>query len=147
MNTCWCGGATAPRYEDTAKGPVIRRRCTESAAHDPAGHSQKTLPQALYLSGPMTGYPESNYPAFFAAAERLEEAGYHVLNPAKPGNRASYEELMRADIKLLLDSDAVATLPNWWASNGARIEVNLAGFLRMPVEPVDHWLLEKEAMV
>lgn len=146
MNECWCGSPTAPRYDDTDKGPVIRRLCTAQAIHDPNDVAPDLDPKVLYISGPMTGCDEANYPAFNEAAERLCEAGYIVLNPAETGNRASYRETLKADIALLMESDAVATLPGWWASNGARVEVNLAGFLQMPVEPLELWILQKQVM-
>jgi len=41
----------------------------------------------IYIAGPMSGLPEFNYPAFFAAAEQLTAAGYDVLNPARPEGR------------------------------------------------------------
>jgi len=37
----------------------------------------------IYISGPMTGLPEHNFPAFHAAAERLRKAGWEVNNPAE----------------------------------------------------------------
>ena len=37
----------------------------------------------LYLSGPMTGVPDNNRPAFDAAAKRLREQGHFVINPAE----------------------------------------------------------------
>lgn len=43
----------------------------------------------VYISGPMTGLPEFNYPAFFAAAEALEARGYETINPARTEGRAS----------------------------------------------------------
>lgn len=39
--------------------------------------------QHIYLSGPMTGVPEYNYPAFNAEAARLRALGYTVENPAE----------------------------------------------------------------
>ena len=36
----------------------------------------------IYISGPMTGMPEHNFPAFHAAADRLRKAGWSVVNPA-----------------------------------------------------------------
>lgn len=37
----------------------------------------------IYVSGPMTGKPEFNYPAFNAAAKRLRDEGHFVINPAE----------------------------------------------------------------
>ena len=37
----------------------------------------------IYCSGPMTGKPYHNRPAFDAAAKRLREQGHFVINPAE----------------------------------------------------------------
>ena len=39
-------------------------------------------PKRIYIAGPMTGHAEHNFPAFHAAAKRLHEAGWEVVNPA-----------------------------------------------------------------
>jgi hypothetical protein len=51
----------------------------------------------IYIAGPMTGYPEFNFPAFNAAQDRLEEDGWFVFNPA------------RKDVEAGLDPDSLAT--------------------------------------
>lgn len=35
----------------------------------------------LYVSGPMTGLPEHNYPTFAAATNALVDVGYDVSSP------------------------------------------------------------------
>lgn len=39
----------------------------------------------VYIAGPMTGIPNYNFEAFFAAEAALLEQGYRVLNPARLG--------------------------------------------------------------
>jgi len=101
----------------------------------------------IYIAGPMTGHAGHNFPAFHAAARRLSEAGWEVVNPADNYGgrtdlpRASY---LRADLVLLTQCDAVSMLPGWQESVGARLEYLLASELDMPVlnaetlQPFEH---------
>lgn len=82
-----------------------------------------------YICGGMTGLPDYNYPAFNAAAERWRKAGWEVKNPAEHfGGRTdlSYESYMREAVKALVVCDAIALLPGWETSRGARMELLLA---------------------
>lgn len=89
----------------------------------------------IYVAGPMTGYPELNFPAFHAAAAALREAGHHVENPAEinADPNAAWLDCMRADIARLVTCDAVYMLPGWERSRGARIEQQLAAGLGLDV--------------
>ncbi|HEX7866576.1 MAG TPA: DUF4406 domain-containing protein [Variovorax sp.] len=93
----------------------------------------------VYLAGPMSGLPESNYPAFNAAAARLRALGYHVENPAE--NPAppcgSWLGYMRLALAQLVTCDHVALLPGWERSKGAGIEWRLACDLGLPVSPAE----------
>ncbi len=89
----------------------------------------------IYLAGPMSGIKDNNYPAFFAAAELLQGAGFEVVNPAAiahddPGVWAA---CMRKDIQAMLCCQTVVLLPGWRSSRGATIERNLALDLDIPV--------------
>ena len=76
-------------------------------------------PRRIYIAGPMTGHADHNYPAFYAAAELLQEAGWEVVNPAENfGGRTDLprESYLRADVALLVQCEAVAMLPGWQES-------------------------------
>lgn len=90
----------------------------------------------VYISGPMTGYPEKNYPAFFAAEEELVALGYGVLNPAKHPEQETWADFMRLDLQDVLRCTHVAMLPGWENSRGAKLEVYVAEQLGVPCEPV-----------
>lgn len=107
----------------------------------------------IYLSGPMTGLPDWNYPAFHTWAAVLRNAGHTVANPAEnfggdphAGPRAMF---MRKDIAMLLNAEAVAVLPGWERSKGATLEVAIARELDLPVldirtmEPYHETVLEE----
>lgn len=89
----------------------------------------------IYLSGPMTGLPELNFPAFHAVAKALRDAGEDVVNPAEinPDASLSWEQCMRADIKALCDCDEIFLLPGWEKSKGAHLELHIAHRLGLKV--------------
>lgn len=89
----------------------------------------------IYISGPMTGIPESNFPAFHAEAERLRTLGYDVVNPAEIDHPdgSKYNDWLRADLVQLLTCDTIAVLDGWLNSNGAQLEVQLAHRIGMPI--------------
>nr|WP_286197221.1 DUF4406 domain-containing protein [Variovorax boronicumulans] len=104
-----------------------------------AGCGQVLLPAArsgrVYLSGPMTGHPEFNFPAFNAAAAALRARGTVVVNPAEHGlvDGATWADYVRADIAQLAVCESIALLPGWSASRGAALEVHNALALGMSV--------------
>ncbi|KAB0728239.1 DUF4406 domain-containing protein [Pseudomonas aeruginosa] len=89
----------------------------------------------VYLSGPMTGIADFNYPAFNAEEKRIRALGYIVENPAVNMiyRGSPWETFMRDGIKRLMDCDILALLPGWERSRGANIERNLAITLGMHV--------------
>jgi nucleoside 2-deoxyribosyltransferase len=99
----------------------------------------------IYVSGPMTGMPGLNKPAFDQAAATLSRAGFAAINPAQNGvpDTAPWQEHMRVDIAMLTGCDGVATLPGHIASKGARLEVHIARQLGMPVMTVAQWLQQQ----
>ncbi|MDG9927461.1 MULTISPECIES: DUF4406 domain-containing protein [unclassified Pseudomonas] len=104
----------------------------------------------IYIAGPMTGYPDFNFPAFNAEAERLRGAGWHVENPAEHGHvdGAEWGDYLRYDIWRLATCEAIHLLPGWQKSKGAKLEVHIAKSLGMKIryahgaEPAADLLIE-----
>jgi hypothetical protein len=89
----------------------------------------------LYIAGPMTGYPDLNFPAFAREAVYFRSHGHEVVNPAEinPDPTAKWHDCMRADIRELVDCDSVAMLPGWEKSKGARLEHYIANALEIKI--------------
>ncbi|WDL96919.1 DUF4406 domain-containing protein [Alicyclobacillus sp. ALC3] len=89
----------------------------------------------VYISGPMTGRPAFNFPAFFAAAETVRQQGHEPLNPAEGVTELDrpWNWYMRRAIRLLLEADEIWMLAGWADSKGARLERDLATRLGMQV--------------
>lgn len=95
----------------------------------------------IFLSGPCSGYPEMNYPAFRAEAARLRALGYEVVNPAEIcAPHLDWDACMDVCLEALAACSAVAMLPGWTDSRGASIEVARAQALRMPCRPAAEWI-------
>jgi len=96
----------------------------------------------IYLAGPMSGYPEFNFPRFLGTAARLRKEGWLVYNPAekedekalspeayKTGDASramnegfDFRDCYMWDIEKVIMSDAIYMLPGWEQSPGARGE-------------------------
>lgn len=80
----------------------------------------------VYISGPITGRPDGNQAAFYAAATRIIEEGAIPVNPhdvcylLPPGS--TWTEYMKKNIPALCASDEIYMLRGWWRSRGARLE-------------------------
>lgn len=110
----------------------------------------------VYLAGPMTGLPEFNFPAFDRAAEYLEEQGHEVFNPAQmdrdvgfdPASTAVSKEFLRdalrRDLSAICDADAIAMLPGWEHSGGAKIEWSLASHLGLEIIYLSTWMIYRD---
>lgn len=109
----------------------------------------------LYLAGPMRGIKDFNFPAFHEAAAKLRAAGHEVFSAAEYEEAefgVGFNKSETGDLKDIahLDWDfraafakdceyisrqanAVAVLPGWKTSKGARAEVAIARALGLPV--------------
>ena len=90
----------------------------------------------IYVSGPMTGLPDLNFPAFFEAESRWRKLGWEVFNPARNfgGDITRPRHVyMREDIGLVLKADAITMLPGWENSDGAKLEHAVVLAIGLPV--------------
>jgi hypothetical protein len=101
--------------------------------------------KTYYLAGPMTGYPQFNYPLFDKVAALLREQGYAVISPAEldgdtmrkialaspDGSLIAFEgasghtwgDVLARDVKIVADTvEGIIFLPGWDKSRGARLE-------------------------
>lgn len=92
----------------------------------------KVKKRKIYLSGPMKGYPESNYPLFDRVAAYLRAAGHEVMNPAEfkrdvPFLDFPIREAFAAYCKFICEeADTIVLLPGWEKSLGVSAELALA---------------------
>lgn len=90
----------------------------------------------IYISGPMTGKPGLNFPAFKAEEQRLQSLGYVVINPAElniDDDKKTWHECMRTDLAALLTCDTLALLDGWQQSAGAHLEMHVAHRVGMEI--------------
>lgn len=94
-----------------------------------------------YIAGPMTGLPEMNRPAFYAAEDTLLSLGHDPINPADVAlaEGASWLDYMRQTTRLLTTADAVCLLPGWENSSGARIERRWAMSVGLHITHLTDW--------
>jgi len=101
--------------------------------------------KTIYIAGPMRGYPKFNFPAFDEAKEELSK-NWNVISPADIDRAAGFSEdgdepdstMLRNMIERDLDAiiwkcDAIALLPGWQRSRGAKVEKALAEFLGLEI--------------
>ena len=107
----------------------------------------------IYLSGPMSGLPDFNHPAFNRAAKVLRMLGHQVVNPAEKAINAEglsetevWQAFMRIDIKQLVDCEALVMLPGWAESKGATLERSIAQALSIEIVDFTWAVLEPKAL-
>ncbi len=92
-------------------------------------------PKRVYISGPMTGYKNNNFPAFDEAANTLRESGYAVCSPADTSaflGKLDHAKYLRFDFERILEADFLVALDGWKHSMGALAELLMAA--RMGVQ-------------
>ncbi len=107
--------------------------------------------KSVYIAGPMSGYPEFNFPAFFEAEKYLTALGYKVFNPANKEQEKGtteaksfasgdtvnlvkegwdYRGAFAWDCEKVIYGDAIYMLPGWEYSPGACAEHAIAKFIK-----------------
>lgn len=102
--------------------------------------------KSVYIAGPMTGYPNFNFDAFYAAEKELKEAGWIVYNPANKEDEDAldpeakvdgdtrkaidagfdFRKVYLWDVEKVIMADAIYMLPGWEKSVGACGELAVA---------------------
>lgn len=103
------------------------------------------MSKRYYLAGPMSGYPQFNFPLFHEVAGELRAKGYEIISPAEMDSPAvqqaamksadgqldaqgkiageTWGEILARDVKLVADKiDGIVFLPHWYDSRGALLE-------------------------
>ena len=89
----------------------------------------KNPTNTFYLSGPMTGHDDFNFPKFHQVAKMLRKSGYSVFNPAESfegRTDLAWTTYMEADYDAILDSSAVMVMEGWESSIGCVMELLVA---------------------
>ena len=110
-----------------------------------------------YLAGPMTGYPQFNFPMFKSVTAGLRKIGYEIVSPLETDEPEMQEiawkstdgahdaqftetwgEVLAKDVILIADEiEGIILLPKWNKSKGARLEVFVALMCGHPVWTVN----------
>ena len=95
--------------------------------------------KTIYISGQITGLDINEAISKFKDAEdfiKKEMPEYTPLNPfdiCEQSDDNTWLDYMRADIKALVDCEAIIMLDNWKESNGAILELKIAQGLKMEI--------------
>lgn len=87
----------------------------------------------IYLSGPMSGIEDNNFPEFHKWAAKLRADGHDVVSPAEIQEAGTWELCLRADLRELCTCEGIALMPGWENSRGANLELHVAHRLGMQV--------------
>lgn len=106
----------------------------------------------MYIATPITGVADQNLPMVREAAKWLERRGIAPVIPHDiealdhPGECPDWENYpgvtgqghaglcyLKEDLRVMLQCDQVVALPGWLKSRGAKIEVDLARSVMIPV--------------
>ena len=120
------------RYIDTTLSDPrlrsVKRNATEVLVRVIESKNRLMEKRTVYIAGKVTGLPYTEVYAKFKAKQlELEADGYEVVNPCEitPAD-AEWQAAMRICIKALVQCDSICLLPDWYLSDGAKVERSLA---------------------
>jgi len=100
-------------------------------------------PKKIFISGPMTGYPDFNFPRFNLAVQQLKEAGIDCVNPVDIcrkykkervlADKTVFDQMIADQQKEEKTCDAILLLDGWEKSKGVRLELKTALDLDFPI--------------
>jgi nucleoside 2-deoxyribosyltransferase len=108
----------------------------------------------VYLAGPMSGIADYNWPAFHAATAVGREKGFDVVSPAEedievgdvapspegaPLDLDTLRAVVKRDLDVIQTCEAIALLPGWHKSTGAKAELAVAYWLRLEILDARTW--------
>lgn len=123
---------------------------TQHVSHRKSDEVAQSM-KSIYIAGPMSGYPNFNFPAFFAVEEKFKAEGWVVFNPANKESELgttkaksfangdntglvsegwNWKGAFEWDCKKVIHSDAIYLLKGWEKSTGARAEWAVAQFAK-----------------
>lgn len=91
------------------------------------------MKETIQIIGKVTGLDRAQCVAKFAESQlQLEARGYEVINPLTlVPEHAEWNPAMRICLAKLLTVDAVALQPDWYLSEGAKLEYMVASALQL----------------
>jgi hypothetical protein len=123
---------------------------TELKVTDDFGGLIMDFDLTYYLSGPMAGYADHNFPFFARTAAFLRQSGIKIVSPHEvhhqdytrevradgsyPTQEQSWHRYLETDLVVMLtQTDGIIMLKGWPESRGARLELDVALQLGRPV--------------
>lgn len=112
----------------------------------------------VYCAGPMRGYEGYNFPAFDQARDLLHSLGHDPVSPADMDRAVGVDgaseapegfvyDALRRDFEAICTCDAIALLPGWEGSSGARAERTVAEAIGLAVYRIDNRSFYREAFI
>jgi nucleoside 2-deoxyribosyltransferase len=89
------------------------------------------MKKVIYIAGPITGV-ENYWEPFEKAEDEIESAGFIALTSTRLPRGMSNEQYMRICLAMIDSADAVLFLPDWYQSEGARVEQSYCAYVGKP---------------